>query len=126
MKSLLYFLSMLAILIATSALAEQIPYTQPVFDKLIKESKPVLVEVHADWCSTCRAQAGITDALLREKPYRGIRSLRVDYDSQKDVVRALHVPIQSTLIVFKGGKEVGRSLGDTSREGIENLLKKAI
>lgn len=126
MKSFLLFLSMLPLLLATSALAEQTPYSQPVFDKLIEDGKPVLVEVHADWCSTCRAQAKVTDALLRVKPYRGIRSLKVDYDNQQDVIKALRASKQSTLIVFKGGKEVGRSLGDTTPEGIENLLKKAI
>lgn len=126
MKSFLLFLSMLPLLLATSALAEQTPYSQPVFDKLIEDGKPVLVEVHADWCSTCRAQAKVTDALLRVKPYRGIRSLKVDYDNQQDVLKALRVSKQSTLIVFKGGKEVGRSLGDTTPEGIGNLLKKAI
>lgn len=126
MKSFLLFLPMLPLLLATSALAEQTPYSQPVFDKLIEDGKPVLVEVHADWCSTCRAQAKVTDALLRVKPYRGIRSLKVDYDNQQDVLKALRVSKQSTLIVFKGGKEVGRSLGDTTPEGIGNLLKKAI
>lgn len=126
MKSFPLFLSMLPLLLATSALAEQTPYSQPVFDKLIEDGKPVLVEVHADWCSTCRAQAKVTDALLRVKPYRGIRVLKVDFDEQQDVLKALRVSKQSTLVVFKGGKEVGRSLGDTTPEGIENLLKKAI
>lgn len=126
MKSFLHILSILSLLFATNVLAEQTPYSQPVFDKLINDGKPVLVEVHADWCSTCRAQAKVTAALLRKQAYRGIRSLKVDYDNQQDVLKALHVSRQSTLIVFKNGKEVGRSLGDTTPEGIENLLKKAI
>lgn len=126
MKSILHLLFMLSLLFATSAMAEQTPYSQPIFDKLIKDGKPVLVEVHADWCSTCRAQARITDTLLREPPYRGIRALKIDYDRQEAALRTLRVARQSTLIVFKNGKEVGRSLGDTSRDGIESLLKKAI
>jgi thiol-disulfide isomerase/thioredoxin len=126
MKSFLYFIFMLPLLLATSAWADKAPYTQNEFDRLIKEGNPVLVEVHADWCSSCRAQARITDALLREKPYSHIRSLRVDYDKQKEALKRLRVPRQSTLLIFKDGKEVGRSLGDTSDEGIENLLKKVI
>lgn len=126
MKPILHLLSLLALLFATSAWADQTPYSQSTFESLLKDGQPILVEVHADWCSTCRAQAGVTDALLREPAYRGIRALRVDYDTQEDVLRKFRVARQSTLIVFKNGKEVGRSLGDTSREGIENLLKKAI
>ena len=126
MKSFLRFISLLSILFATSALAEQQSYSQSTFNKLNAEGKPVLVEVHADWCSTCRAQAYVTDALLNEAPYRNITALRVDFDSQKDIVRALHVSKQSTLIIFKNGREIARSLGDTTHDGVENLLKKAI
>lgn len=45
---------------------------------------------------------------------------------KKDVVRHFKVQYQSTLIVFKGGREVGRSTGDTSRRSIAALLKRAI
>jgi hypothetical protein len=34
--------------------------------------------------------------------------------------------MQSTLIAFKGSKEVGRSVGDASPAGIESLFKKVL
>lgn len=124
MKTFKSLLATLALLAAGLAHAE--PFTQEAFDNLLKAGKPMLVEVHADWCSTCKKQAPITRALLKLEPYRQISPLKVDFDKQKDALKILRVNKQSTLIVFKDGKEVGRSLGDTSREGIENLLKKAI
>jgi len=124
MKFIKFSLSIVALLIVSNAYSE--PYTQATFDNLIKEGRPMLVEVQADWCSTCQKQGPITSALLKQSPYKRITSLKVDFDKQKDVLRTLHVPMQSTLIVFKNGKEVGRSLGDTSSDSIENLLKKAI
>ena len=124
MKTLKFLLTTLALLAAGFAHAD--PYTQEAFDNLLKTGKPTLVEVHADWCSTCKKQAPITNALLKLEPYRQISPLTVDFDTQKDALKTLRVNKQSTLIVFKNGKEVGRSLGDTSREGIENLLKRAI
>jgi len=127
MKFLLRYILILSLLmVASSAMADTVPYTQAIFDKLQHEGQPILVGVHADWCPTCRAQAPIIESLIKQKNYRGITSLRVDFDNQKDVLRAFHVSRQSTLIVFKGGKEVGRSLGDTSPEGIESLLRKAL
>jgi hypothetical protein len=33
--------------------------------------------------------------------------------------------MQSTLVAFRGDKEVGRSVGDTTASGIEQLVKKA-
>lgn len=124
MKSVKTLLSALMLLVASAAHAE--PYTQARFDQLMQEGTPTLVAVHADWCSTCKKQGPIIDALLKDAPYQVIQPLRVDYDAQKGVVKSLRVIKQSTLIVFKNGKEVGRSLGDTSRDGIERLLKKAI
>lgn len=114
------------VLFTAPAFAGATPYTQAAFDQLQQQGKPILVAVHADWCPTCRAQAPIIGALLQQDKFRGITALRVDFDTQKDVVRSFRVFQQSTLIVFKGGKEVGRSLGDTTRAGIERLLERAL
>ena len=53
-------------------------------------------------------------------------SFNIDYDSQKDLLRKFNVQRQSTLIVFKGKQETGRSTGDTNAASIEALLAKAI
>ena len=42
-----------------------------------------------------------------------------------DVVRAMGAQMQSTLIVFHGAAEKGRSTGDTNPESIRALLQKA-
>ncbi len=49
---------------------------------------------------------------------------RVDFDSQKDVVKAFGARMQSTLITFKGSQETGRSVGDTNPSSIAVLLDK--
>lgn len=51
---------------------------------------------------------------------------RVDFDSQKEVVRQFGARQQSTLVAFRGSAEVGRSVGDTSKSSISALLAKAI
>lgn len=102
------------------------PFTQQAFEQLQKAGKPILVSVHADWCPTCRAQAPIVEDLLKRPPYDQIQALRVDFDQQKEVLKSFRVLKQSTLIVFKNGEEVGRSLGDTRADSIEALLKQAL
>jgi thiol-disulfide isomerase/thioredoxin len=116
----------LAWLIAMPSFAAGQKFDQATFDALLKSGKPTLVMVHADWCPTCRAQAPIVSDLLKKPPLAVITALRVDFDGQTDVVKAFKVTTQSTLIVFKAGHEVGRSTGDTHRESIEALLKRAL
>jgi len=121
----LLFLSLAGLLAAPSFAAEQ-RFDRAAFDALVKSGKPTLVMVHADWCPTCRAQAPIVSELLKTPALSGITALKVDFDGQRDAVKAFKVTQQSTLIVFKGGHEVGRSVGDTRKDTIEALLKRAI
>ena len=53
-------------------------------------------------------------------------AFRVDFDSQKDVVRGFGAQMQSSLIAFNGKAEVGRSAGETDATAIEALVALAI
>lgn len=101
------------------------PYTQKRFDELAAQGKPALVAVHADWCPTCKAQKPILGELMGKPEFKDVTQLVVDFDAQKPIVQKYKVATQSTLIGFKGGKEVGRSVGDTTKAGIEGLVAKA-
>ena len=91
-----------------------------------KTGGAVLVEVGAPWCPTCKAQAPILGRLLSTDKFKGVVKLDIDFDTQKDDLRKLNVRQQSTLIVYKGDREVGRSVGDTNPASIEALLAKAL
>jgi len=90
------------------------------------EGKPILVDVFAAWCSVCRAQNPILTKLTREPKYKDLVVFKADFDTQKAALKPLNVRQQSTLIVFQGDKELGRSVGDTSQLSIEGLLDKTL
>ncbi|MGQ3057807.1 MAG: thioredoxin family protein [Nevskia sp.] len=102
------------------------PYTPAAHAQVSAAGTPLLIEVHADWCPTCRAQAPVVAQLVNDPRYAAYTVLVVDYDAQKDVRAALKVSRQSTLLVFKGGHEVDRAIGITSAEDIGALLDKAL
>jgi thioredoxin-like negative regulator of GroEL len=119
------FLSLLLLLpLFAHAVGE--PYTQDKLDALNKSGQPVLVFIHADWCPTCRAQDAVLEKLLPTDEFKPITTLKVDFDSQRSVVKAFGVRYQSTLIMFKGGHEVARVTGETDRDKIAVLLRKAL
>lgn len=110
----------------SSAFAIGDAFEQASFDRLLKEGKPVLVAVHADWCVTCRAQEVFLKDLLNTPPYNNLHVLRVDFDKQKNIVHAFKVRMQSTLIVFRNGKEIARSTADTDKDSVAQMLRKAL
>ena len=120
-------LAVLSLVVATSALAAQAkPFDQATFEALQAADKPVLIDVYADWCPTCKQQAPIVSELMARPEFKDYTVLRVNFDTQKDVRRALRVAVQSTFIVYRGKKEVARTIGDTSKDSIAATLRKAL
>jgi thioredoxin 1 len=111
---------------STASAADQKPFDQKAFDAAQASGKPILVEVSAPWCPICKAQAPILSRLRNDSRFKELVSFNIDFDSQKDLLRKFNVQKQSTLIVFKGRQEAGRSTGDTNASSIETLLAKAI
>lgn len=109
-----------------AAAAEWKPYTAEGLAQAQQEGKSILVDIFAPWCPVCRAQNPILVQLTREPKYKDFVVLKMDFDTQKDDVRALKAQSQSTLIVYKGEVEKGRSVGDTSELSIEALLDSAL
>lgn len=106
--------------------ATAVPFSTEAFKAAQSSGSPILVEVHADWCPTCKAQAPILQKLAADPKYRDLKIFRVDFDRMKPALQALGARAQSTLIVFKGTVEKGRSVGDTSQASIAALLEKGL
>ena len=105
---------------------DRLPFDQAAFEAAQAAGKPILVEVSAPWCPICKAQAPTLARLKSEPRFKELVSFNIDFDTQKDLLRAFNVQKQSTLIVFKGKQEMGRSTGDTNAASIEALLAKSI
>ena len=106
--------------------AEPKPFTRDDFAAAQKAGKPIFVAIHATWCPTCKAQKPILDKLTADPKFRDLKIFRVDFDSMKPQVKAFGAQMQSTLIVFKGTTEQGRSVGDTKEDSIAALLDKSL
>lgn len=122
-RTLLASLVALLVLVpAAASAAEWKDYSPEALSEAQSAGKPILVDVFAGWCPTCRAQNPILVQLTKEPKYKDLVVLKADFDKDKDDLKALRVQSQSTLIVFKGGKELDRSVGSTDPVAIEGLL----
>jgi thioredoxin 1 len=126
----LHSLLLAAAFLATGALhtqaAERLAYTAGSFQAAVASGRPVLVHVTAPWCGECRLQKPIVAAVAKEARFDSLTIIDVDFDSQRDALRALNVQKQSTLILFKGKAEIERATGITRRDAIEALMSKAL
>lgn len=120
-KQIFTFLTALFLSFSTFA-AEFKPFTQAEFDVAMQQGKPILVDVYADWCSTCKRQLHILTPMLAEPEFAGLTAFKVNYDTQDDVLKALNVRNKSTLILFNQGKEVRRSIGQTNKEKLRQFI----
>ncbi|WP_291849928.1 thioredoxin family protein [Bradyrhizobium sp.] len=106
--------------------AGPVPFSAEAFKAAQAAGSPILVEIHADWCPTCKAQAPILEKLAAEEKFKDLKIFRVDFDAMKAAVKEFRAQSQSTLIVFKGTVERGRSVGDTRQASIAALLDKSL
>ena len=90
-----------------------------------KESdKKYVLHFYAEWCSVCLAQKRAMQKFEVDPAFKDLKIYLVDFDWQRKLKAEFAVERQSTLILFKGGREIGRSLAVTDPEKLKEFLKK--
>ncbi len=81
------------------------------FDRTVLGSgAPVLVDFYADWCAPCKYVAPLMDELAQTHEGK-LLVVKVDTDQAPDLSQKWGIRSIPTLILFKEGEEVGRSVG---------------
>ena len=91
-----------------------------------KKGKTIVVDVYADWCPTCRAQAPILEELRTEKQSSDVLFVKVNFDKEKAFLRHNRIPRQSTVLVFNGMDEAARSIAQTDRTALREAVLNAL
>lgn len=102
------------------------PFTSGDFSEALAAGGPVVVHVTAPWCPICRAQKPILEKLRDDPRFKDYALFAIDFDTDKASVRAVGARLQSTLIVYRDGREIARTVGDREEGWIEELLEKAL
>ena len=92
------------------------------FDQeVLHSNKPVLVDFYADWCGPCKMLSPVVDEIAGE--VSGCKVVKPNVDEAPNVAARYNVMSIPTLMVFRQGEAVDRSVGVQSKQHILNMLK---
>jgi len=95
------------------------------FESIISESRPVIVDFHAVWCSPCKMQSPILKEVATELGDK-IRIIKIDVDQNTEIAGKYSIQSVPTLIIFKRGKLVWRQSGVVSKSQLKSILEQNI
>ena len=101
----------MAIVHATAATFEQ---------EVMQADKPVLVDFWAAWCGPCRMLAPVLEDLDGREDFKIVK---VDVDAEPALAARFGIESIPTLLLFRNGQLVNRSVGLVSQAEILRMMQ---
>ena len=96
-------------------------FTNEIFNKAQLDGKTVVINSWEKSCTTCKRQIKILDQA--ENEFKDVLFLSFEQTKDKDIAKQLDIDYWTTIVVYKNNKEVYRSIGQTNKAKIYELIK---
>ena len=113
-----------------NAMEKKTTFDQELFNKAKSEGKVIVISSWIEYCSSCAKQMKILQTAKKEGELSDIKFDNIEYFSfdvtNSEIANLFDVQYQTTLLIFKGDREVYRSIGETTEYLIYEALKASI
>ena len=117
-----FFIFILVIFNCNSfAFGKTTTFTNEVFQKAQSDGKTVVINSWNETCTTCKRQIKILNQA--QKDFSDIIFLSFEQTVDKDIAKQFGIDYWTTIVVYKNNKEVHRSIGQTNKAKIYELIK---
>lgn len=95
--------------------------TKENFDKAISVSdKIIVVDFFATWCGPCKMLGPVVEQAAGEMS--GVQFYKVDIDEEMELAQRYQIMSVPTLLFFKNGEPVKKSVGAISLDELKNMI----
>ena len=100
----------------------EITITEKNFEQeVLNSSLPVLVDFWATWCGPCRMLAPVIEEIAEEYENE-IKVGKINVDEERNLAIQFGIESIPTVLLFKAGKIVAKSVGFRTKEQLENMF----
>ena len=94
----------------------------PKINTEVPQTGVALVDFYADWCSPCTIQSKVLAGMESKLP-DGVKIIKINTDKNPILAQQHQVQSLPTLVFFKEGVEVDRSIGLTAEGHLIQKMK---
>ena len=95
--------------------------TEENFNSIIGTDKPVMIDFGATWCGPCKALAPRIEEIEKEYEGRAVVGTAA-VDECSDLAAQFRIRNVPTVLFFKGGQPVDKSVGLVAKESLTEKL----